>query len=691
MDAARLDGIPVGVLAHRGGSITYVNGALCAIVGRPREELIGAHFGLVLDPADARRLTDSAARRGRGEPVPESWRSVKVRRPDGGERVVEVDVSLVGGDFLCAVRDVTEAAARRERLYALARLGVSLQACREERELADTVHRGVKAIELSDAWLAPDGDERLRITRIDLAGGGPFEALLGRPLVGFSAAWTPWLRRIWVEGEAYTDDALDEVGRFIGAPLAGAAQTIAASLGLTRGLGVRVDAGGAPHALLVLRGDWLHPDDLALARLLRGHLSAALDTARYLDGARRRIDDLVAVNDLARRALAEAQRSPQGVLEAAAACARDRLHADATVFLVADGRVRGAAGLRADVDRPVADVPLALAALASPEPVVVDDVRADPRISPEQRARGIAGAAVLAGFSAQRGPRGVLAVHDPAGRRFSVEEVAMARAIAAVAGVALENAELHDESRARLAELRETQARLVERERLAALGEAAAVVAHEVRNPLAVIFNAVSSLRRRAGPAPDVAPLLEMVMEEAGRLNQIVSDLLDFARPAEPQRRAEPLGPVAEGAVEAALARAQAAQHGGRVAVSVEVAPDAPPAWADARMVRQALLNLCLNALEAMPEGGKLAVTVRAVPERGRVAVDVRDAGPGVPAEARGRIFLPFYTTRSMGTGLGLAVVKRVADAHGGEASVRDAPGGGAVFTLELPAAPPAG
>jgi PAS domain S-box-containing protein len=689
-DAALVDGIPVGVVTHRGGVITYANEAFCAIVGRARGDLVGVHFRVVLQPDEAKRLTDSAARRARAEPVPDSWRSVTVHRPDGTTRVVEVDVAVAGEDVLCVVRDATEAALRRDQRFALARLGVSVQACREEHELAETVHRGIKALGLSDAWLEPDGDDRLRVTRADLFADGAMERIIGRPLVGISAAWTPWFRRVWVEGEAYSDDALDEVQRFFGLTWGAAAQGLAAAHGFTRALGVRIDANGVPNSLLVLRGAWLHPDDLALGRLLRGHLSAALDTTRYLDSARRRLRDLAAVNDLARLALVEAQGSPQAVLDAAAACAGERLHARATVSLLADGRIRGVAGAYTSQERPVAEAPLVAAAIASREPITVDDLSTDARISSESRAQKLTGSALLVGISSQRGPRGVLGVHDPAGRRFSEEDAAMMTAIASVTEVALENALLQAESRARLMELRDTQARLVERERLAALGEVAAVVAHEVRNPLAVIFNAVGSLRRHVGNAPEAGTLLDMVREEAGRLNQIVSDLLDFARPVAPQRRAVALAPVIEGAVEAALARAQAAQHFGAVKVTLDAPADVPPAFADGRHIRQALLNLCLNALEAMPSGGALTVTLRSIAERGRVAVDVRDTGPGVPEEARARLFQPFYTTRSMGTGLGLAVVKRVLDAHEGEVSVRDAAGGGAVFTIELPAADPA-
>ena len=126
---------------------------------------------------------------------------------------------------------------------------------------------------------------------------------------------------------------------------------------------------------------------------------------------------------------------------------------------------------------------------------------------------------VVTALFSQRGPRGVLVAVDRAGRHFSDEDVAFLRAIAGVTEVALENAELHDVARVRLKELHDTQARLVERERLAALGEVAAVVAHEVRNPLGVIFNAVASLRRRIGSDVDAGRLVEIVREEAGRLN----------------------------------------------------------------------------------------------------------------------------------------------------------------------------
>lgn len=689
VNTAHIDGIPVGVLAHRNGIITYVNEALCTLVDRRRDELLGAHFSALFTPEEAQRLTESAERRARGEPVPESWRSVTVRRPDGTERAVEVDVSCVGGEFLCAVRDVTEAAARSKRRQALAHLGVSLQSCREEHQLAETVHHSIKAVDLSDVWLEPDGDNRVRVTRIDPTTDEAFERTLGRSLVGSSAPWIPWLRRVWTEGEAYTDDALDEVERLFEAPFAHAARSIAASLHLTRALGVRIDAGSAPHAILVLWGGWLHPDDLAFARLLRGHLSAALDTTRYLDGTRRRMSDLVAVNEFARRALMEAQRSPQAVLEAAAACAHERLRAQASVLRVVDGTLHGTVGAYADLEAPIERTPLVALALASSEPIVVDDLARDPRTLPGSRAKGFKGSVLLVKVSTRRGPWGLLTAHDPTARRFTEEEVALASTIASVAGVALENAELHAESRAHLTELRETQARLVERERLAALGEVAAVVAHEVRNPLAVIFNAVGTLRRRIAPAPEVNSLLDIVREEAGRLNQIVSDLLDFARPSTPQRRAETLGPIVESAVEAALARAHTHHPADKLVVKIDVGAEVPQVWVDARMVRQALLNLCLNAIEAMPKGGTLTVALHDVPERRCVAIDVCDTGPGVSAEARARIFMPFYTTRSAGTGLGLAVVKRVAEAHGGSVAVRDAAGGGAVFTLELPTTPP--
>jgi signal transduction histidine kinase len=175
--------------------------------------------------------------------------------------------------------------------------------------------------------------------------------------------------------------------------------------------------------------------------------------------------------------------------------------------------------------------------------------------------------------------------------------------------------------------------------------------------------------------------LLDIVGEEADRLNRIVGDLLDFARPAPPQLRAERLDRLVDEAVATALA-----QQPGSVKVVRQLDPALPPVLVDGRQVRQALLNVAANAVQAMPRGGRL--TVRARLEGTVAVVDLEDSGAGIPADVLARIFEPFFPTKATGSGLGLAVVKRIVDAHGGEVLVRSEAGRGTCFTLRFPAAP---
>jgi signal transduction histidine kinase len=238
--------------------------------------------------------------------------------------------------------------------------------------------------------------------------------------------------------------------------------------------------------------------------------------------------------------------------------------------------------------------------------------------------------------------------------------------------------------------LEKAQKELVDRERLAAIGELAAVVAHEVRNPLGAIFNALASLRRLIVP-PDQAHaetikdgevLLSILREEAERINSIVSDLLDFARPTLLHTKKVSLGDVFAELSTSAAARPEAAS----VDVQFDVPSTLPAVEIDPRLLHQALYNLVLNALQAMPRGGTLVVRARheGSGDRARVLVDVADSGPGIASAIRPRIFEPFFTTKAAGTGLGLPLVQRVVDAHRGELSVASS-SAGTTFTIALP------
>ncbi|MDB4935823.1 MAG: sensory box histidine kinase [Labilithrix sp.] len=239
--------------------------------------------------------------------------------------------------------------------------------------------------------------------------------------------------------------------------------------------------------------------------------------------------------------------------------------------------------------------------------------------------------------------------------------------------------------------LARAQASLVERERLAAIGELAAVIAHEVRNPLAVIFNCIGTLQKSGAPLePAATPaeakaLLAILAEEANRLNQIVAELLDFARPGEVLLLKESIEDIVTGAIQAVkCAQKTSAQ------IELEVSRPLPPQMLDARLVRQAVINLVTNAVQAMSDGGRIVVRVAedALGGRPAVRVEVADDGPGIPSNVLNRIFEPFFTTKAFGTGLGLAVVKHVAEAHHGEVAVQSTGGQGTTFVVRLPSSP---
>jgi two-component system sensor histidine kinase AtoS len=219
-------------------------------------------------------------------------------------------------------------------------------------------------------------------------------------------------------------------------------------------------------------------------------------------------------------------------------------------------------------------------------------------------------------------------------------------------------------------------------EHLAVLGKLLAGVAHEVRNPLAGIRSTVQLWER----LPDTArspDSIHAVVEGVDRLNEIVSRLLLFSRTGDNnERQTISLNSVLTETLN--LLEAQAASQS--VAIERDLDPNLPGVCGSASALRQVFLNLATNALQAMPQGGRLRCSTRYAPQKRTVEVRFTDTGPGVPPEARKRLFEPFFTTRPDGTGLGLALCREFVLQHGGEIEL-EAGGPGAVFRVVLPAA----
>lgn len=218
---------------------------------------------------------------------------------------------------------------------------------------------------------------------------------------------------------------------------------------------------------------------------------------------------------------------------------------------------------------------------------------------------------------------------------------------------------------------------------LATMGQLTAMLAHEIRNPLGIIKGSAERLRDRYGLADD--ELYRFIPEEVDRLNLILGNYLQFAR--EESDAAGTFTPAELLTSVARLLEPELARDGVTLRVILDAAARNPVRGDGARL-RQALLNLVLNAAQSMTGGGTIEVNSRV--ETGRLRLSVRDAGPGLAPDVLRKLGEPFFTTRERGSGLGLAIVLRIAEAHGGMLLAENPVGGGARFTLDLPARPAA-
>jgi two-component system sensor histidine kinase PilS (NtrC family) len=232
-----------------------------------------------------------------------------------------------------------------------------------------------------------------------------------------------------------------------------------------------------------------------------------------------------------------------------------------------------------------------------------------------------------------------------------------------------------------LTEVREMEERMRKADRLAAIGELSAGIAHEIRNPLASISGSIEILYNELELSGDDKHLMELIMKESDRLNKIINDFLEFARLRPPKRR-----PVAVARcldeVAALLANNPAARNG--IEIRVVHGDGELVVETDEEQMKQVMVNLAINACEAMSGGGQLVIETRRTPD-GHARIAVRDDGPGIGGEAKERLFEPFFTTKEGGTGLGLAIANKIVESHGGRIEARNRDGGGAEFSVVLP------
>jgi two-component system NtrC family sensor kinase len=241
--------------------------------------------------------------------------------------------------------------------------------------------------------------------------------------------------------------------------------------------------------------------------------------------------------------------------------------------------------------------------------------------------------------------------------------------------------ELERKVEERTTELKRMQAQMIQSEKMVAIGKLAAGVAHEINNPLTgVLTNSSLMLEDMADDHPWREDI-QTIVNETLRCRKIVKGLLDFSRQSKPQRTLLDLNQVVEDTL--ALVRNQTVFRNTRIVYDLD--PRLPTVLADADQMRQVVLNLVLNAAEAMVQGGELRVASSA--NLGKKAVELRisDTGPGIPDEVRARIFEPFFTTKKTGTGLGLAVAYGIIERHHGEIRIDSARGKGTTFIITVP------
>jgi len=233
-------------------------------------------------------------------------------------------------------------------------------------------------------------------------------------------------------------------------------------------------------------------------------------------------------------------------------------------------------------------------------------------------------------------------------------------------------------------EQRALEAQLHHAERLAALGEMTAGVAHEIRNPLGIISSTSELLRERLNRYEPDNRLAQIIVEEANRLNAKVSEFLDFARPREPNLQPCELNRVLDRSLELLHPEIDRLH----IAVDREYQTDGKVQAADPGLLHQAFLNLVLNAIQAMPDGGTLHVSVTSGPYIEGTEILVQDTGEGIEPETLKKVFNPFYTTKEKGSGLGLPIVKSIIESHRGHIRINSAPGEGTSVIIQLPELP---
>lgn len=326
------------------------------------------------------------------------------------------------------------------------------------------------------------------------------------------------------------------------------------------------------------------------------------------------------------------------------------------------------------------------------QPFIIPDASKDPRVNPALKGKFNLHSLVVIPLLAKEKALGAIAAdHIEAGRNITRETLESVMAFAQQAGLAIHNAFMYQELKAfsrqmeekiqrTTADLRKTEAQLTRSEKLAALGQLAAGIAHEIRNPLTSINILIHSLTENLPSENSHREDFKVIEEEIHRINEIVDQFLRFAKPTPPLLEKAEVIPIFEEILQ--LLKPQI--EGGGISIRKDFQP-LPPTTIDKDQMKQVILNLLMNAIQAMPEGGRLGLSGRISEDDQWVKLSIQDSGIGIPPEDMNKLFDPFFSTKEGGIGLGLSIAHRIIDQHQGKIDVESHPGKGTLLTLWLP------
>jgi len=326
------------------------------------------------------------------------------------------------------------------------------------------------------------------------------------------------------------------------------------------------------------------------------------------------------------------------------------------------------------------------------KPFIIPHAASDPRVNTVLQGRLNPQSLVVIPLVVKDKAMGAIAAgHREAGRNITREAIESMMPFAEQAGLAIQNASMYQELKAfsqqmeekiqRIStDLRKTEAQLIRSEKLAALGQLAAGIAHEIRNPLTSINILIHSLTENLPPEATHREDLKVIQEEIARINEIVQQFLRFAKPATPLFKGTEMGSLVGEILQLLKPLI------GRQRITVRRDFKALPLITlDRKQIKQVVLNLLINAIQAMPQGGELDLGATVLEDNRWMKLTIRDSGIGIPAEDLNKLFDPFFTTKEGGIGLGLSIAHRIIDQHHGRIEIESRPGKGTAFYLWLP------